>query len=559
MRREIATILVFGSALLMAPRADAGVRCEELTSLTIPNTAITAAVTVGPGPLTLAGGEVVVPISFCRVAATLRPSNDSDIKIEVWMPAAQWNRKLQSVGNGAFSGSINYNSMIAALARGYTTASTDTGHTGNTAHFGLGHPEKVIDFGWRAVHEMTVTAKIVIAAYYDAGPRYSYWNGCSAGGRQGTKEAQRFPDDYDGIIAGAPGLDWTGRAAQAMRIAKALETNEAARLTAPARELLHRAAVAACDTRDGLQDGLISAPDHCAFDPSELECKPGKERACLTCAQIATARLIYSGRINRKTGRKIAGLAPGSELGWTDAGWTASARATGLDQFRYLVVGDPAWTAQSFDFESDIVRADEADRGTLNALDTNLMPFFNRGGKLLQYHGWSDPQISPGNSVEYFASATQASGGAVKIQGSYRLFMAPGMAHCGGGEGPSTFDAVSALEQWVEHDRPPDPIDASLATNGIVDRSRPLCPYPALAVYKGTGNKDDAASYVCGPVVKSPQQWASPAATPRDRSVYTTVSRDRSILHTSILLGSVALPEEVACFDTSSADSCCCC
>ena len=182
--------------------------------------------------------------AFCRVAATLKPTRDSDIKIEVWMPASGWNGKFQAVGNGAFNGAIAYPAMTTALARGYATSSTDTGHVGGSASFALGHPEKVIDFGWRAVHEMTVAAKKIIAAYYDAAPKFSYWNGCSAGGRQAMKEAQRFPADFDGIIAGAPGLDWTGRAAQAVRVAKALETNEAARLSQPQTQLLHRAVVA---------------------------------------------------------------------------------------------------------------------------------------------------------------------------------------------------------------------------------------------------------------------------------------------------------------------------
>jgi len=201
--------------------------------------------------------------------------------------------------------------------------------------------------------------------------------------------------------------------------------------------------------------------------------------------------------MNAKTGRKIAGLAPGSELGWTDTGWTASAHATGLDQFRYLVVGDPAWTTQSFDFESDIVRADEADRDTINALDPNLEPFLDRGGRMIHYHGWSDPQISPGNSVEYFSKVTQPPGGAVNVHGSYRLFMAPGMGHCSGGEGPNTFDTIDALEQWVEHGKAPDRIVASHATGGRVDRTRPLCPFPQVAVYAGAGSIDDAASFVC--------------------------------------------------------------
>ena len=387
--------------------------------------------------------------------------------------------------------------MRAALARGYATSSTDTGHTGGGARWAVGHPEKVIDFGWRAVHEMTVTAKQIIARFYGRHPTRSYWNGCSAGGRQAMKSAQRFPQDFDGIVAGAPGLDWTGRAAQAVRVAKVLETDAAARLLQPHRQLLHTAVVNACDSLDGVPDGLIDDPERCRFDPAVLQCHDGRVTACLTPAQVNTARLIYSQPINPKTKRVIPGLAPGSELGWTDAGWTASARATGLDQFRFLVFGDPNWTIQQFNFESDIVRAEEADGDTINALDPNLKPFFDRGGKLIQYHGWSDPQISPLSSTQYYSRVIQSLGGASAVHGSYRLFMAPGMGHCSGGEGPNTFDMVGALEQWVEHDRAPDHVVASHATAGVVNRTRPLCPYPQVAVYTGRGSTDDAANFAC--------------------------------------------------------------
>ena len=387
--------------------------------------------------------------------------------------------------------------LRAAVARGYATSSTDTGHTGGGARWALGHPEKVVDFGWRAVHEMTTASKRIIASHYDRGPAFSYWNGCSAGGRQAMKAAQRFPDDFDGIIAGAPGLDWTSRAAQAVRVAKALASQEGARLSHTQRQLLHTAVVNACDALDGVKDGLIENPQRCTFDPAVLECKDATATACLTKAQVETARLMYSSPINPKTRRLIAGLAPGSELGWTDLGWTASARATGLDQFRFIVFGDPGWTVQQFNFDSDVVRAEEADRDTINALDPNLKPFFDRGGKLIQYHGWSDPQISPLNSTQYYSRVVETLGGASKVDGSYRLFMAPGMAHCGGGEGPNTFDMVSALEQWVEHGRAPDQIVASHSTKGAVDRTRPLCPYPQVAVYKGTGSTDEAANFTC--------------------------------------------------------------
>ena len=461
--------------------------CARVSAVRLPNATISRAETVP--------ARDALPL-HCRVSATLKPSSDSDIKVEVWLPAAGWNQKYLAVGNGAFNGSVNTNAMAVALARGYATSSTDTGHSGGSASFALGHPEKVVDFGWRAVHEMTVAAKQIVRSYYAAPPRFSYWNGCSAGGRQAMKEAQRFPDDYDGIIAGAPGLDWTGRAAQAVRVAKFLEANEVARLAAPQREALHRAVVFACDTLDGVKDGLIENPERCRFDPGALECKADGERGCLTAPQVATAKMLYAPLSNTVTGRAIPGLARGSELGWTDLGWTASARATGLDQFRYIVFADAGWDVQRFEPE-DIARAEKADEGTINALDANLKPFIARGGKLLQYHGWSDPQISPGNSTQYYRRVAETLGGLTRIHGSYRLFMAPGMGHCGGGDGPNTFDAVAALEQWVEHGTAPDRIIASHATNGVVDRTRPLCPYPQTAVFDGVGNADQAVSFVC--------------------------------------------------------------
>jgi Tannase and feruloyl esterase len=472
--------------------------CADVAKLALPHGTITHVEAVAAGafkPSERPNDYRSLP-AFCRVAMTLAPSADSDIKVELWIPTS-WNGKFQAVGNGAFNGSISYPAMANALARGYATSSTDTGHTGGGANWALGHPEKVVDFGWRAVHEMTIASKKVIAGHTGRAPAFSYWNGCSAGGRQAMKEAQRFPDDFNGIIAGAPGLDWTGRAAQAIRVAKTLEHNTAGRLSAKDTQLLHRAAVGACDTSDGLKDGLLSDPERCRFDPVVLQCSGSSQSECLTTAQVETARLIYSRGVNRSTKREVGGLLPGSELGWTDLGWTVSARATGLDQFRFLVFGDPAWDIQKFDFDRDLARAEEVDRDTLNALDPNLKPFLDRGGKLIQFHGWADPQISPANSTQYYTRVADALGGAARVHGSYRLFMAPGMGHCGGGEGPNTFDMVAALEQWVERGQAPDQIVASHATNGAVDRTRPLCPYPQLATYKGSGSIDDASNFTC--------------------------------------------------------------
>ena len=475
--------------------------CTSLHTLQLNDAEVTLAEVIAAGRFSPPDSDNTRPYQnlpeFCRVGLTLTPSPDSDIRVEIWLPTGNYNGKYLAVGNGAFTGNIRYTSMAEPLSRGYATSSTDTGHEGNTAAFGLGHPEKVIDFGWRAVHEMAVVSKQVIAAYYDSGPRYSYWNGCSAGGRQAMQEAQRFPLDFDGIIAGAPGLDWTGRAAAALRVAKELAANAPARLLDADRALLHTAALQACDANDGVTDGVIDSPQHCSFDPAQLQCSATQNSACLSPAQVQTAQLIYSSAVNPATGRAIAGLLPGSELGWTDLGWTASARDTGDEQFKYLVHGDPAWTVMQFDFGPDIARAEAMDNNTLNALNPDLGDFFRNDGKLIQYHGWSDPQISPANATQYYERVVDVFGNREAIHNNMRLFMVPGMAHCGGGNGPNSFDMISALENWVEQGQAPERIEAELLRDGEVVRSRPLCPYPEVATYTGAGSTDATASFVC--------------------------------------------------------------
>ncbi|MDE0829749.1 MAG: tannase/feruloyl esterase family alpha/beta hydrolase [Vicinamibacterales bacterium] len=487
------------------------VSCDALTALALPNVTITAAETVAAGAFSpslpegrsLSDGQAqqyaALP-AFCRVAATLTPSPDSDIKMEVWLPVEDWNGKLQAVGNGAFTGSLRHGggrSMATGLARGYATASTDTGHAGGSAEFGYEHPEKVVDFGWRSVHEMTVTAKDVIAQFYGGGPEHAYWFGCSAGGRQALKEAQRFPEDYDGIIAGAPGNDWMGRAAGSLRVAKHLEHHEDARLPEAKVQLLHDAVLAACDAADGVEDRVVGDPERCQFDPGMLECSGAAGDDCLTAAQVATAEMMYASPNNPKTGRAITGVLPGSEPNWTDLGWTRSARATGIDQYRYLIHGDRDWTIDDFDFDADIVAAEEIDNDTLNALDPNLRPFLDSGGKLLAYHGWADAQISPANATQYYDRVLETVADEALVRDGFRLFMAPGMGHCAGGEGPNAFDALTVMEEWVEQGNAPDQIIASRTRDGAVDRTRPLCPYPQRAVYSGTGSTDDAENFVC--------------------------------------------------------------
>ena len=463
-----------------------GASCESLASLSLPDTTITKAESVPIGQKSLA--------AHCRVAATLKPSSDSDIKIEVWMPLSGWNGKFQAVGNGGWSGAIVTGAMAEALREGYATSSTDTGHEGSSASFALGHPEKLIDYAYRSEHEMTVKAKAIIAAFYGSAPKYSYWNGCSAGGKQALKEAQRFPDDFDGIIAGAPGNNWTGRAIFSMWVAQAVHKDEAGYIPPEKYPVIHKAVLEACDALDGVNDGLIEDPTRCHFDPRVLECKSGDGPACLTAPQVEAAKKIYSGAINPKTKQQIfPGLEPGSELRWEVL---ASPRpfAIGNDFFKYVVFKDPSWDYKTLNFDSDAALAEKNDNGLIDAKDPNLKPFFAHGGKLIQYHGWSDWQISPLNSVHYYESVVEANGGRSKVQDSYRLFMVPGMGHCGGGEGPNEFAKVGPLEEWVEQHKAPERIIASSRDH---QQTRPLCPYPQVAKYKGTGSTDDAANFTC--------------------------------------------------------------
>jgi feruloyl esterase len=481
--------------------------CESLSSLSLPNTTITLAQSVAAGAFTAPaagrggrGGDANPYqdlAAFCRVTATIKPVADSEIKIEVWLPASGWNGKFEGVGNNGWGGSITPNTLAPQLRRGYAVAMTDTGHEGANGQFALGHPEKVIDFGYRAVHEMTLKSKAIVEAFYGNAPKLSYWNSCSSGGREGIREAQSYPEDFNGIVAGAPVINWTGRSTQAVWIGQANHKDEASTIPPAKFPAIHAAALEACDAADGLKDGIIEDPTRCKFDPKVIECKDADGPACLTTAQVETARKIYSSVTNPRTKAEIfPGHERGSELGWTTMAGP-QAFGPGLDLFKFVVFNDPNWDYKTLNFDSDMALTAKADNGVMNALDPNLKPFLSKGGKLIQYHGWSDPQNSPGVSVRYYNSVVEKLGGAKNLNDSYRLFMVPGMAHCGGGEGTSTFDMLTAMEQWVETKKAPDSIPASRVANGKVDRTRPLCPYPQVAKYKGSGSIDEAANFSC--------------------------------------------------------------
>ena len=491
-------------AIFSAPCAARAATCESLATLALPDTTIVLAKLEPAGvELHLPGPPLGKLRAFCRVTGEIKPTKDSNIKFEVWMPASGWNHKFMGIGNGGWSGEIWYIDMSDALQRGYATASTDTGHEGSAgdASFALDHPEKVIDFGYRAFHETTVKAKAILSAYYGDAPKHSYWNGCSTGGKQGLTEAQRFPRDYDGIIAGAPANFWTHLMVSGIWIGQATHENPASYLPKEKYAVLHKAVLEACDALDGVRDGVLENPKKCHFDPKVLQCKDANGPDCLTASQVDAGRKIYAGPKNPRTGEQIfPGLEPGSENGWnffargTEAPIVAS-------HFKYLVFQDPNWDYRTLNFDSDVALADKLDNGVITATDPNLKTFFADGGKLLLYHGWNDPAIAPQNTINYYNSVVAAMGGSNKVQNSIRLFMVPGMNHCGGGDGPFDFDSIAVLEQWVEQGKGPDRSFAAHFPPGAhaakPDRTRPLCPYPQVAKYDGSGSTDDASNFVC--------------------------------------------------------------
>jgi feruloyl esterase len=485
-----------------APAAHAvdAAACMRLTAFRLPNMKITSAEVVPAGkfkaPAGTAEGFGDLP-EFCRVAMTLTPSSDSDIKSEVWLPLAGWNGKFQEVGNGGWNGFIQYGALAAALRRGYATASTDTGHTGDTASFAPGHPEKLIDFGYRAIHETAVQGRAVVAAFYGALPRYSYFTGCSGGGRQAFMEAQRYPQDFEGIIAGDPGYDRAAESLQLIAAAQATHKDAASFISKEKFAVLHQAALDACDAADGLKDGIINNPLKCKFDPAVTLCKNGDGPNCLTAPQVEAAKKLYAPIVDPTSGKEIfPGFEPGTELRFANT--TAAPRPLGMadETFKYTVIGDANWDFRTLDIGKDIVRAHETDKGIVSATSTNLKPYVGRGSKLIIYHGWADQNVAPLSSVNYYNALISVMGKKT-VEDSVRLYMAPGMGHCAGGEGPSVFDTLTPLEQWREHGVAPKEVLASQMADGKVIRTRPLCPYPQEAQYKGTGSPDAAENFVC--------------------------------------------------------------
>ena len=523
----IASFLLASSAVACAQEA-----CEKLAAARVSGATITLAQTVAAGtfvgpPAPFSGRDMSafyknLP-AFCRVVAEAKPTADSDINLEVWLPVSGWNGKLQGIGNGGFAGLIDYEQIGDAMSKGYAATATDTGHTGSPvdAAWALGHPEKVVDFGHRGIHEMTRVAKEAVRAFYGKAPQRAYFAGCSDGGREALMEAQRYPADYDGILAGAPANNWTPLLSTAVWDTQAL-TMDPASFIPPAKISTIAAAVnAGCDELDGVKDGILNDPRQCKFDPATIECKAGEDTAkCLTATQVVTLKKIYGGPHDSHGREAFPGYPPGAEEG--EGGWgtwiTGPAPLKslmaffGLGYFSNMVYEKSDWDYKTFALEPGLTAAQEKTASALDAVDADLRPFKARGGKLILYHGWDDPAITSLNTVNYYQSVLTKMG-ARDADSFVRLYMVPGMQHCGGGPGPDSFGQVgnlnfddpkhsvdAALEQWVEKGTAPGTIIASKyegEDKQHAKMTRPLCAYPQVAKYKGSGATSEATNFVC--------------------------------------------------------------
>jgi tannase/feruloyl esterase len=507
-----ATAIAIGTAEVPAGQPNHA-SCASLLSVHLPDTTIKSAEEVaGPSFARPAGAALDRLPAFCRVVGVTKPA----ITFDVWLPLTTWNGKFNGVGNGANAGSISYPAMANAIRRGYATASTDTGHaTTNSrdASWAMGHPELLVDFGYRAIHVTAENAKQIVRAFYGQPAKQSYFESCSTGGRQALMEAQRFPDDYDGIIAGAPAANWTRfQTGGHLWAVIALNKDPESYLPAGKLRLLGDAVNTACDRLDGVADGVLDDPRRCRFDPQTLVCKPAQDpESCLTAKQAKAVADIWAGSKTSAGELIYPGYMPGAEAA---GGWAAYMTGTGpvtgnhFDQsdnvLKYMVFQNPKWDFRTFDYDKDVAAAQAKLGKTFDAFDPDLDRLRRRGAKLIAYHGWNDPSISPLNTINYYESVV------AKLRGSrsrddaeretqefFRLFMVPGMLHCGQGPGPNSFDMLAALEHWVENGTPPERIVASRSTRGVVDRTRPLCVYPKVAVYSGSGSTDDASNFTC--------------------------------------------------------------
>jgi feruloyl esterase len=480
-----------------------GASCVALLQQDIAHTQILTAEPIETGRFVPAGakddGFSGLP-AFCRVVAAVRPTADSDIRVEVWMPISGWSGRALGTGNGGFAGKISYSALANGLKSGHAVANTDMGMAvpaDADASVFVGRPERWRDWGYRATHEMSVVEAALIRAFYGRAAVHSYFSGCSTGGEQALMEAQRFPDDYDGIVAGAPANNRTGVHLSILWNYLATQREAAAYLPQDKLQLLHRAVVNACDMQDGLRDGLIGDPFSCKFDPATLLCKAGGSENCLSDAQVETARRVYAGPRDPGTGKPLyPGVPKSSELDWSHFGPEPGRKSPPPYAPIFQWVFGVKWDWHAFDLGSDPQKMERQLGKDVNAVDGNLTRFRNRGGKLIAYHGLSDWLVVPGEALRYRESLLHATRG--NANDFYRLYLIPGMGHCGGGEGPNTIAALGPLEDWVEKGVAPGQLLAvrnPIPTSGALER--PICAYPSLTRYRGTGDPNTPENFVC--------------------------------------------------------------
>ena len=442
---------------------------------------------------------------FCEVRVTISPTPGSQIGAVYRLPAS-WNGKVLGIGGGGFAGNLRVEAAADGLARGYAVIENDLGHASASAldpSFALGADGKpnvdgIIDFGHRATHLATTTGKEIVAERYSRAPEHSYWQGCSTGGRQGLAEVQRYPDDYDGVIAGAPVYTPLTYSNAILRM-QAFHAKRESNLLPAHAALIHDAVLAACDAQDGIKDGILNDPRTCAWDPGELACKAGESgERCLTPAQVETVRRVYAG-VKTKDGKFAAmPLMRGGESDWVARMIGTAQQPNGLNAvlgapfMSYIVKADPKYDLFTFDPERDMAALDGGLAAAhVHQQNPDIAAFVARGGKLLLWHGFNDPGPSPLSTIAYFAAVN---GKVPAAKDSVRLFLAPGVLHCGGGAGPDQIDTLTALERWVERGAAPERIVATKANSPL---TRPLCAHPLLARYKGSGDTNDPASFDC--------------------------------------------------------------
>src|SRR6185503_4011106 len=466
-----AGLISLAGAALLAQSAPSAESCASLSKVALPNVTVTSAAYVAAGalppPPARGGGPGGAPVNpfadlpaVCRVAATLKPSADSEIKMELWLPAT-WNGKFKGTGNGGLGGGagVGLNALAAGVRRGYATAGHNTGHEGDSS-YALEHPERIKDFGYRATHEMTIASKALVRAFYGKPPALSYMAEGGGGTIAALSSAQRYPDDYDTIAVTGMSSYLTRHTFAQMWIWMATHTGAASFIPPDKYAVLHDAVLAACDALDGLKDGVVGDPLGCRVDLATVQCKEARTADCLTAPQIEAARKIYQGPKHARTGAELySPLYPGSELGWGQLAGGDQPLGIPVEFFKFYVLRDPAWDyrARPLNYDSDVTASDRPEIQPVNAVDPDLRRFFARGGKLLLVDGWNDAAVPPKVAINYF-NRVVATVGERQTRESVRFFMVPGMGHGPGTGGAENFDfdALSLIEQWKEHGVAPD-------------------------------------------------------------------------------------------------------